>query len=132
MFNVHSSTHLLPAGRLLPKLSVAHSLNCSSIVRVVPTSLHTQQAWKYLCIVPGAICTTGTVGHYQVLNPDPPASGNPGSRTGPWTDTNGLRTPAAHNGLRAPASRLGFKPQRFSRLHLLKTLSISLRACPKP
>jgi hypothetical protein len=61
-----------------------------------------------------------------VLNPDPPASGNPGSRTGPWTDTNGLRTPAAHNGLRAPASRLGFKPQRFSRLHLLKTLSISL------
>jgi len=61
-----------------------------------------------------------------VLNPDTTSSGNPASRTEPLTDANGLCAPAAHNGLRAPASLLGFKPQRFSRLRLLKTLSISL------
>jgi hypothetical protein len=52
-----------------------------------------------------------------VLNPDSTSSGNPGSRTEPWLDPNGLRT---------PANLLGFKPQRFCRLRLLKTLSITL------
>jgi hypothetical protein len=52
-----------------------------------------------------------------VLNPDYTSSGNPGFRTEPWFDINGLRT---------PANLLGFKPQRFCRLRLLKTLSITL------
>jgi hypothetical protein len=51
-----------------------------------------------------------------VLNPDATASGTQASRTKPWFNSNGPR---------APANLLGFKPQQFCKLRLLKTLAIS-------